>query len=95
MLAVEGRRSVRPVYYDVLLASKIARDDESVVMLDIIYDNCEYDLGLNYGGGNIWYMMSQLMTAKDTNIASFFEKNLKQDQLNLDKLHEAFLEYGA
>jgi ABC-type glycerol-3-phosphate transport system substrate-binding protein len=95
MLAVEGRKSVRPAYYDVLLASKIARDNESVVMLDIIYDNCEYDLGLNYGGGNIWYMMSQLMTAKDTNIASFFEKNLKQDQLNLDKLHEAFLEYGA
>ncbi len=95
MLAVEGRKSVRPAYFDVLLASKIARDEESVRMLDIIYDNCEYDLGLNYSGGNIWYMMSQLMTAKNTDIASFFEKNVKNDQLQLDKLRDAFLNYGA
>lgn len=40
-------------------------------------------------------MMSQLMTAKETNIASFFEKNLKNDQKQLDKLCDAFLNYNA
>ena len=94
MLAVEGRKYVQPAYYDILLTSKVARDEESVEMLDIIYDNCEYDLGLNYSGGNIWYMMSQLMAKKSTDITSYFEKNLTVEQKNLDKLYEAFQSYG-
>ncbi|MHC1695149.1 MAG: hypothetical protein AB9835_07735 [Eubacteriales bacterium] len=94
MLAVESRKYVLPEYYDVMLTSKIARDNESVEMLDIIYDNCEYDLGLNYGGGNMWYMMSQLMTQKKTDIASFYEKNLATNQRDMDKLYDVFLNYG-
>jgi len=36
--------TVRPAYYDKVLSGKIARDEGSVAMLDIITDNISYDL---------------------------------------------------
>ena len=38
-------KKVIPAYYDVVLKSKYARDEKSVEMLDIIYDNRICDLG--------------------------------------------------
>lgn len=44
-LASEYLRTVEPVYFDVTLNGKIARDVESVDMLDIIYANRIFDFG--------------------------------------------------
>lgn len=44
-MACEYMKKVIPAYYDVVLKSKYARDEKSVEMLDIIYDNRICDLG--------------------------------------------------
>jgi len=44
-LAAESRNTVIPAYKETCLKTKFARDDESLGMLDIIFDNVVVDLG--------------------------------------------------
>ena len=44
-MSCESAKSVVPAYYDLTLQGKIARDNESSEMLDIIYDNRVFDWG--------------------------------------------------
>jgi len=44
-LCYEGYKTVIPTYYDVVLSSKYARDEESVEMLEIIHAGRIYDVG--------------------------------------------------
>jgi len=85
-----------PAYYDLLLDSKVARDEESSEMLDIIFDSIVFDYGMVYGGYNeISYSLMQILMKKDTAIASYFEKNTKRVQKNIyDKVYKAFVEFG-
>lgn len=47
-----GRRDLLPAFYDTLLQRKVARDDTSGEMLDLIFENRFYDTGLlfDFGG---------------------------------------------
>ena len=51
VMSALGYRDVRPVYYDVVLTGKTARDNESVEMLDIIFSNIESELAYIYQWG--------------------------------------------
>lgn len=44
-LACESYNSVLPVYYEIALKTKLARDDQSVKILDMMMQNRIYDLG--------------------------------------------------
>ena len=44
-LAYESKYTLTPAFYDLTLRTKTARDDESEAMLDIIFNNKNYDLG--------------------------------------------------
>jgi hypothetical protein len=50
--AYEGNKTIVPAFYENILKGKTARDDESVEMLDYIYNNIRYDTGnvFNLGG---------------------------------------------
>ncbi len=48
-MAFEGWQSIVPAYYDILLKEKVARDDESAQMLDLIRDNMNADPSYIYG----------------------------------------------
>ena len=48
--AYYSAETVIPAYYDVLLAGKIARDADTVKMLDIVFDTITYEVGGNYFG---------------------------------------------
>ena len=47
-LSAESRRQLVPAYYEVALKTKYSRDEESVQMLDLIFDGVVYDFGLLY-----------------------------------------------
>lgn len=89
LLSAEGRKNFLPVFYDILLSTKVARDDESADMLDIIYNNCVYDIGLNYNAGNILYMMPQILKKSSPDVASFYETNRKAAETSMQKLYDA------
>ena len=44
-LAVESHNTVMPAYYEVVLTNKYMRDQQSVQMLDIIFQNVAFDTG--------------------------------------------------
>ena len=83
--AAESRKRVKPAYYDVLLSGKVARDEESLEMLDIIFGNRTYDIGAigTYGQLN---EMIYLVMNYDMNLASWVEKRLDKAQKDIDKL---------
>jgi hypothetical protein len=92
-LSAESHRYFVPAYYDILLTSKLARDDESQEMLDIIYNSCVYDSGLNFSAFNaILYSIPQLMQKKSTDFGSFYATNSSAMEKQLEKVYGAILE---
>ena len=81
LLAFESAETVIPAYYDVLLAGKIARDEDTVAMLDILFDTIVYDVGMNYFGGSgqisdLFYTLGRLVVnGKSADYASWYAKN--------------------
>ncbi|MCL2157971.1 MAG: extracellular solute-binding protein [Oscillospiraceae bacterium] len=85
--AAESRKRVNPAYYDVLLSGKVARDDESLEMLDIIFGNRTYDIGAigTYGTLNeVIYMVMNY----DLNVTSWVDKRTDKAQKDIEKLVE-------
>ena len=76
--------TVRPAYYDKLLTGKIARDENSIAMLDILTQNIQYDLAfLLLNNSLTWPMRTEI--TKGNPAASWAEKSLKKCQKELDK----------
>ena len=55
-LASESAKTVVPVYYDLALKNKFARDEESAEMLDLILSTRSFDLGFIFNWGGIGHM---------------------------------------
>lgn len=81
LLAWDSKNEVIPTYYNVLLGSKLARDEQTVDMLDIMFDTVTYEVGGNYWGLNgamnqLFYTAYYLpISQKSSDFASFYKKN--------------------
>ena len=62
-LAYESRDTVTKAYYDLNLYTKMARDDESGDMLDIIFSTKRYDLGFVFNWGAIKSQLEVIATS--------------------------------
>ena len=85
-MAYHSRAILQPEYYDVLLASKVARDDESGEMLDIIYANRVYDIGDAFDFGGIYTDLIYGSMDYNRNIASMYEKKESAASRDIEKL---------
>ena len=83
---------VFPVFYDVLLGQKIARNEESIKMLDIIFDGSAYDLGVGLGIYGIF--SSCVSSKKPVEFASYYEKNLKTWNKTVSEYTDACVSYA-
>ncbi len=86
-------QAVQEAYTEVLIRGKSTRDIESLEMLDIIFDSQVCEIGANYLGFDqqfhkIFYCFYELMSVKNNNLASHYEKAEKSVQKVLDKLYE-------
>ena len=83
LLAYESGNEVIPTYYDVLLDGKLARDTDTVAMIDILFDTICYEVGGNYFGfdggfGDFFYTIARLaVTNKSTDLASWIKTREK------------------
>ena len=86
-MAYEGMKHMKPAFYESLLKTKTARDDESAAMIDFIFGNLQYDVGVMFNFGNILgefgYEMSTNVRA---NIVSTIERNTGRWQRAIDTL---------
>jgi hypothetical protein len=90
-LCAESRARVRPAYYDKMLKTKIARDDESEEMLDIMFSTRRADPGMVYWEAQITSPLSRQIAKKDFSIASFIEKNKAKMENEISKAVDDFM----
>ena len=69
-----GEQIIKPAYYDITLQRKYTRDDESAEMLDIIFSNTTYDLGLFANFGNISSTVQDLILRGSNTYISAYER---------------------
>nr|MBQ4317860.1 extracellular solute-binding protein [Clostridia bacterium] len=72
-LSYYGRELMLPAYYDVTLQGKVARDDESAAVLDILFDTAMLDLGTLYNFGGIRDIWVGMVNNKSNTFVSSFE----------------------
>ncbi len=94
LLSWESGNEVIPAYYDVTLSGKLARDEDSRNMLDLLFDTIAYEIGGNYFGfsagfSDLFYTLGRLVvTNKSTDFASWYAKNEKSANATIDKFYE-------
>ena len=96
MLNFYSRELVLPTYYEISLNAKTVRDEESIQMLDLIFNDIYCDAGRTYFGldnnnmFNLVYAVSHYVYKKSSgDIASLYAKNEKGAQKCIDKFYEA------
>jgi hypothetical protein len=91
-MAYESKYTLQPAYYEVVLNNKIARDEESSKMLDIIFNNRTYDIGDVFDFGGLGYDVIFMSMTYDRNIVSKYEKKeanaIKAINKLVDKIQE-------
>jgi hypothetical protein len=71
-LAELSEEWLTPEYYEKQLKFRDFKDEESAEMLDIIFNNRHFDLGVVFG--NSWGKVDELYQELDTNIESRFKQ---------------------
>lgn len=99
--AYESGNSVIPTYYDTVLTGKLARDEDAVKMLDIIFDTICYEPGGNYFGftggfSDLFFTLPRLaVMQKSADFASFYAKNEKIAIKAVEKFYDMLDETEA
>ncbi|MCL1792787.1 MAG: hypothetical protein FWG34_02850 [Oscillospiraceae bacterium] len=91
-LSYESKYILQPAYYEVVLNNKIARDEESSKMLDIIFFNRAYDIGDVFDFGGLGSDLLNMTMTFDRNIVSKYEKKENNALKAIDKLVEKIQE---
>ncbi len=92
LLGYYNRKLVRPAFYNILLGQKISRDEESRKMLDIVFDNAVYDLGIAL---NMYGITEQVLAKKMGNFESFYAKSYKVWNKTIEQYAKACSNYMA
>ena len=94
-LNAESYKRTVPVYYDLVLKTKGSRDEESVRMLDMIFDSRIFDFGYVYGEWGAAFWVQELIKKQSADITSHYEKNHKRYDKKMEKVLTFFEEYEA
>jgi len=86
LLAAESHDKVMPVLYDVVLDSKLSRDDITAEMLDIVFENRMYDFGLIWDIGGL---RTKIVTPAHLNVASELASITEKAEIELEELYDA------
>ena len=93
LLAYFSEETTLPAFYDITLDGKVARDEDSVAMMDIVFDSIAYEIGGNYFGFSegfafLFYTLGLLVIQdKSTNFASYYKTHEKQALQVIDKFY--------
>ncbi len=92
-LTAEGYKQIYPAYFEVALKDKYLRDEQSTEMLDLVSDTMTVSFSFVYdnwqGFGHLFGKLFTV-TSGTTDVASYYEKNLKTAQKRVDKIIEGF-----
>lgn len=87
-LSAEGYYTLKEAYYDTVLKTKGARDEESAEMLDLIFSNRIYDIGYMYNWGSLITSINQLEIGG--NVSSTVASKLTVAKTEMEKTIEDY-----
>lgn len=93
-ISCESKKQLIPAYYDVALQGKITRDVESKEMLDIIFNNRMYDIGLIFDIGGFGTEFYDMSTTYDAGYTVLWAKGKKIYQKLMDRFVEDWQDIG-
>ena len=82
---------LQPAYYDITLNGKYVRDEDSSEMLDIIFANRVYDIGLIGDFGGMRTMIDTMVDKDSRDFMSQLEKSRPKVEKDIDKKIEKIL----
>ena len=91
-MAAFSYEMVRPAMYDVIIQQKIARDESSQDMLDIIYSNFYFDLNVIHNFGDSSIVMRESACGVRQDFVSNYAKIKDRAETALKTLVDAYLE---
>ena len=77
-----------PAIYEKTLHGKVARDDESSMMLDIIFENASFDFNTVFNFSDTSTLLRYSVTGDEENFVSKYTKKQSAAQKALDKVVE-------
>ena len=95
LLAWESANDVIPTYYDTVLQGKLARDDDAIRMMDILFDTIAYEIGGNYFGfsvgfSDLFYALPLLAVQRQSSdFASYYQKLEKTASKTIEKFYNS------
>ena len=87
-MSAEGYYTLKEAYYDTVLKTKGARDEESAEMLDLIFSNRIYDIGYMYNWGSLITSINQLEIGG--NVSSTVASKLTVAKTEMEKTIEDY-----
>ncbi|MBO5274114.1 MAG: hypothetical protein J6I45_05830, partial [Clostridia bacterium] len=92
-LSAESTYTVIPALYETVLKQKSARDEESIAMLEIIFDSMVFDAGLLYSMGGFANAFLRISgnsggVKRTSDVASLYEKYTNKIDKHLEELIE-------
>ena len=91
-LSAESWRSVMPTYCDITLSAKVARDEESSEMINMVLENRFIDFAYLYDGWSGWTFKLDGFLKKEGAFASTYAQQEKAAQTYYDKVIAFFYE---
>ena len=87
-MSSESYKTTTPVYFDIVMKVKKARDETTSKMLDIIRDGAYIDFSTIFNDQikNPWSALSNSIKNKTNNFASWYESNMTKIQIAIDDL---------
>jgi len=88
----ESTNTISPAYFDNLLYQKIARDEDSIEMLQNIFASAIYDIAAVYNWGGIWDEQQRFIYGKKEDYIGNYEriegKVLKDMEKTIETMHQ-------
>lgn len=85
-----SKDTLTPAYFDLVLSEKVARDAESVELLDIVLSKRIVDVGMVYKWGDCVNMLKNACTAETNSIASTIAANQEKIMAAMAEAEDAF-----
>ena len=90
VMAFGGMKHITPAYYETTLKYRDLRDDESGEMLDLVFGNVVYDLGVIYEFGGVSSMIQDMMGANSTDVVSTYDAKKESIQTAIDDCIDSY-----
>ena len=87
-MSAEGYRNIVPAYYGMALRSRYVNDEDSRLMLEILFENRVLSFSYIYGKDDSSFQhCTNNVLAQGGNFTSYYESNLAKQQARVDEIN--------